>query len=82
MAKIGHQLLIKYGLGSQPPEQMSTRWVSEVRSLIQRGIDPDEAGREVAKRLFPDYNTHHYASEADSIEALLAAAAERAQRGG
>lgn len=81
MADIGRQLFIKYGLRSRPSEQTAKQWAQQVESLIWHGFSPETAGDIVAKSLFPDYNTAVYASEADSIEALLAAAAERAQRG-
>ena len=82
MADIKHGLFIKFGLGKEPSDLQEKQWAAEVAALIRRGEAPERAGHVVAERLFTDYNTHVYASEADTIEALLAAAGERVQRGG
>lgn len=80
---ISHSLFIKYGLQNSPTEQQVDQWASLVETLILSGVSKDAAGEQAAKLVFPDYNTMVYASEADSIEALLAAARNRGnnQRG-
>ena len=71
MAAIGHKLMIKYGLGHTPDEFECRAWVRETKNLVQAGISPEAAGRRAAQNLFSDYETHKYASEADTVEALL-----------
>lgn len=71
MASIGHALLIKYGLGTQPSPERQQEWARLTRQYIQNGQSPDVAGEAAAKYLFRDFHTHVYASEADTIELLL-----------
>lgn len=82
MADIRQSLLIKYGLRSQPSPELAAQWAAATQELIARGVEPSLAGTQIARVLFPDYETCKYASEADSIAALLAAAAENARRQG
>lgn len=80
---INHSLFIKYGLNHNPTEQEIEQWASLVEVLIRSGIGKEAAGERAAEQVFPDFNTMVYASEADTIEALLAAARNRGsqQRG-
>jgi len=80
---IDHSLFIKYGLQNSPNEQQIEQWTSLVDTLILSGVSKEDAGARAAKQIFPDFNTMVYASEADDIEALLAAARNRGnnQRG-
>jgi hypothetical protein len=71
MAALAHNLKIKYGLRNDPSESLVRAWAEATRASIARGVDREEAGRDAAKALFIDYRTHHYASEADTIEMLL-----------
>lgn len=73
MADAGHQLMIKYGLARAPSEEKVAQWARLTRQYIDTGEPREAAGAAAAKQLFPDYNTRHYASEADTIEALLRA---------
>ena len=74
MASAGHGLRIKYGLRNDPNSDQALRWARRVRELIRQGNSAEIAGDVVAKELFLDYKTHVYASEADTLEALLRAA--------
>jgi hypothetical protein len=74
MADAGHGLRIKYGLGNNPTTSQIQAWARETRVNINRGLGREQAGETAAKLLFPDFRTHHYASQADEIEALLRAA--------
>jgi hypothetical protein len=74
MADAGNSLKIKYGLRNNPTESQIKAWAQLTRESIRTGSLREEAGEAAAKLLFPDYRTHHYASQADEIEALLRAA--------
>lgn len=74
MADIGHSLFIKYGLKQHPTQQQIDAWVSLVETLILAGIEKERAGDQAAAKIFPDYNTCVYASQADTIMTLLDAA--------
>lgn len=71
MANIGHSLKLKYGLASEPSKAMADRWYALTLRYISEGENSASAGSKAAAYLFPDFNTRHYASEADTIEALL-----------
>lgn len=71
MANIGHSLKLKYGLASEPSKAMVDRWYALTLQYIRNGESSASAGSKAAAYLFPDFNTHFYASEADTIEALL-----------
>jgi len=77
MADIGHALMVKYGLPRQPSKTDADRWASEVEELTRQGVQADEAGRRIAKALFPGFETMKYASHADTIAALLAKVRDR-----
>jgi hypothetical protein len=74
MADAAHGLRIKYGLRNNPTDAQVSTWASQTRQYINTGMEREAAGAAAAKLLFPDYRTHHYASQADEIEALLRAA--------
>lgn len=80
---ISRSLFIKYGLRNSPTDQQIEQWVLFTEALIRAGVDKETAGAQAAQQIFPDFNTAVYASEADTIEALLAAARNRGnqQRG-
>ncbi len=75
MADASQALLIKYGLANRPTAEKVAEWARQTRQQMDRGLVGEAAGDAVAKQLFPDYRTRHYASEADAIEALLREAA-------
>lgn len=77
MAAIGHSLMIKYGLPSAPPKELIDRWLRVTENLIGRGLTREDAGHSAAEVIFPGFQTHFYASEADDIETLLRAARRR-----
>jgi hypothetical protein len=74
MANAALALRIKYGLANDPTESKISEWARKTREYQRGGLSLEEAGAAAAKLLFPDYRTRHYASEADTIEALLRAA--------
>jgi hypothetical protein len=74
MANIAHSLMIKYGLAGHPSESRIADWVTRTQTYINRGFDAEKAGLEAARQIFPDFNSHVYASQADTIMALLAQA--------
>lgn len=74
MADISHSLLIKYGLPRAPTQIEVDRWLQLVDAYVRQGYSREQAGGLAAKATFTGYNTVIYASEADSIEALLSAA--------
>lgn len=71
MANAANGLRIRFGLLHQPTDAQVRQWTQTVRQLVGRGYSADQAGTEAAKQVFPDFNTMVYASEADTIEALL-----------
>ena len=74
MADIAHSLYIKYGLTHQPSDGEIRRWRDEAERLIRQGVPGEDAGIRAAKATFYDFGQAVYASEADTIEALLGAA--------
>lgn len=77
MADAGHNLKIKYGLRGDPSDQLISKWVAEVTRLKNAGFSSEDAGSRAAAAVFPDFQTHFYASVADDIESLLDAARNR-----
>jgi hypothetical protein len=77
MADAPHNLKIKYGLRNEPTDAQVKLWAQITRKVASQGHSLDTAGAAAAKQIFPDYRTVVYASEADTIEALLRAAEGR-----
>jgi len=73
----GYGLMIKYGLRGAPSDTLVAQWRIRTNQLIAAGISGEQAGRTAAAEIFPDFNTHVYASEADDISSLLDAAGNR-----
>ncbi|WP_300535770.1 hypothetical protein [uncultured Mameliella sp.] len=71
VADIGNRLKIKYGLARDPSAEVIERWRQRTNALIRQGVAPEAAGRQAAQLIFPDFKTHFYASEADTISYLL-----------
>ena len=72
-----HNLKIKYGLRNEPTDAQVKLWAQVTRQVASQGHALDTSGAAAAKQVFPDYRTVVYASEADTIEALLKAAEGR-----
>ena len=77
MSQAANSLRLKYGLGSVPTEQEVDSWLRLVNNLIQKGHSKETSGEAAAKQLFPGYQTHFFASEADTIETLLRLAGDK-----
>ncbi len=77
MSDIKHKFFIKYGLRKEPTDQQISQWKSIVNTLINQGYQGEQAGNMAAQQVFPDYNSMVYASEADTIKALLDAVKNR-----
>lgn len=77
MANIGNALKIKYGLARDPSDAQVQQWASLTRQLVLQALSREDAGHEAARRLFTDYRTRVYASEADTIEYLLQQVAQK-----
>ncbi|MFZ5755452.1 MAG: hypothetical protein ACOY3X_00950 [Pseudomonadota bacterium] len=71
MSDIIHGLFIKYGLRTRPTDAQAAKWAELTNKYIAAGAEKESAGARAAKEIFSDYNTMVYASEADTIEALL-----------
>ena len=63
--------MIKYGLGTDPSDQLVEKWVKRTEELISKGYDPERAGSTAAQEIFPDYGKYKYLAEADTIISLL-----------
>lgn len=77
MTDVAHGLYIKYGLQHRPTDNEVRQWRDQANHLIRLGHGAEQAGAVAAKDVFWDYNTMVYASEADTITALLRAAASK-----
>lgn len=77
MSALGHKLMIKYGLVSEPAIDAIARWMQGTEAYISAGIPPEVSGARAAKDVFPDCGRMTYLSEADTILALLAEAKGR-----
>lgn len=77
MADSAHNLRIKYGLRNEPTDAQVKLWARITRQVASQGHSLEASGAAAAKQIFPDYRTVVYASEADTIEALLRAAEGR-----
>ncbi|PXA02850.1 hypothetical protein DDZ13_15020 [Coraliomargarita sinensis] len=70
-AQIAQKLKIKYGLRNTPSDSQVENWKSKVELKKKVGLTVETAGRSAAEDIFTDYSTVKYASQADTIEALL-----------
>lgn len=77
VADISHSLMIKYGLRGGPSEALVQLWLQRVRANIAAGMSQEAAGEAAAKVTFTDFRTHFYASQAETLEALLKAAGNK-----
>jgi len=62
---------IKYGLPREPSDHQVTFWRVRYLGYKVQGLAPEEAGHKAASETFDGYGTVKYASQADTIEALL-----------
>ena len=70
--KINSLLRIKYGLVHDPSEDaMTQHWHTQFLALREKGLNSEEAGYEAAKNEFVDFEHVNYASQANTIEAVL-----------
>lgn len=77
VANTGTSLMIKYGLPSAPSKDLIAQWVATTDALVKQGHTEEVAASSAAKVIFPGYQTHTYASQADDISSLLDAARRR-----
>jgi hypothetical protein len=77
MADISHSLMVKYGLARGPSEALTQIWLRRVRANIADGMDQETAGESAARATFTDFQTRFYASQAETLEALLRAAGNK-----
>ena len=77
MHSASHGLMLKYGLNHGPTADEVRRWREETERLIQQGVASEDAGRKAAEKIFADFATMFYKSQADTIAALLAAAKDK-----
>lgn len=71
MSDAGLRLLIKYKLRTAPSEAAAAEWAASAQRYIDRGVEPEEAGRRAADELFEIVPDLMLKSQADTIEALL-----------
>jgi hypothetical protein len=74
MRDIRISLRIKYKIGHVPDDHEAERWAERTQELIEEGLHPEEAGRQAASEVFPDFDSVILKAEADTIAALLEAA--------
>jgi methylaspartate ammonia-lyase len=71
MSEASNRVKIKYGLRTDPTDAQIDQWRQITQIVTSRGFSLEIAADAAAKQVFPDYRTVVYASEADTIEALL-----------
>lgn len=71
------QLKIRYGLRDDPSAERVALWAADTAARIANGEDPDGAGRAAAFSHLEGVETRIYLSEADNVEALLKALAQK-----
>ena len=71
MSDVANSLRIRFGLQHKPTDAQVKQWAATVKQLKGSGYSTDQAGAIAAQRMFPDFRTMFYASEADTIETLL-----------
>ncbi|WP_420606534.1 hypothetical protein [Novosphingopyxis sp.] len=74
---IAESLRIKYGLDRLPTNPEIAEWRRVTENLIREGEPAEKAGDLAAQYNLPGYKTHVFKTEADSIEALLRALAQK-----
>jgi hypothetical protein len=63
--------MIAYGLSRQATNEEAAHWARITEALIRDGVPKEQAGQRAAAQVLPGYNTHKYASAADTIDMLL-----------
>jgi hypothetical protein len=74
MRDINIGLRLKYKIGHVPDDDEADRWAERTRELVDAGEHPEEAGRQAASEVFPDFDSVILKAEADTVAALLEAA--------
>lgn len=67
----GRRLKIRFGTSRDPSNEEIDRWLREIAKLVGLGQTQDVAANQAATSIFPGTGTHVYASEGDTIAALL-----------
>lgn len=75
--RLGHDLRIRFGLTEDPDERLIATWAARATELAVGGLDAEQAGRTASREVFGELDSIAYFSQADTIEALLARAAEK-----
>jgi len=64
------RLRIKYGLARREPTREQAReWRKRTLALIEKGVDPEDAGDRIARRVFDTYD--RYAPQPDTLHDIL-----------
>ena len=71
MRDLGLSLRIKYRLETIPTEEQAFEWAQRTQTLIDEGVDAEEAGQIAAAHFFVINENLILKAEADTIEALL-----------
>lgn len=71
IGEAGLRLRIKYKLRTAPSDAEAAEWAALAQQYIDRGGDPEDAGRRAADELFEIVPDLMLKSQADTIEALL-----------
>lgn len=71
--KTNSLLRIKYGLVHDPSDDSVKHWHAQFLTLRSKGLEPEAAGYEAARNEFVDFEHVNYASQADTIDAVLEA---------
>lgn len=74
---VAESLRIKYGLDRLPTDLEVAEWQRVTENLIREGEPVEKAGHLAAQYCLPGYQTRVFKTEADSIEALLRALAQK-----
>lgn len=54
MPDIADILVVTYGLKQAPSPEQIEQWASIAESLMKSGLDRDQAGKDAAKKTFPE----------------------------
>lgn len=77
MSSVAEQLRLKYGLDRVPTDAEVAEWRRATENLVREGEPSEKAGEVAAQHLLPGYRSRVFKTEADNIEALLRALAEK-----
>lgn len=77
MESVAEKLRIKFGLDRLPTDAEVAEWRRVTENLIREGEPSEKAGQVAAQYLLPGYRSRIFKTEADNIEALLRALAQK-----